>query len=343
MNWLEETRRHDVGEVADAVGLERRGNSAGCPKCGAETRGSSDARLPLGFFRAENGTELARCFGCAKTFDAVELLSYVVTDGPLTKTNHAEIRAAAEAHGLCSRSGQDCPERPRATRVKPAPARNVSPARPDSASLARLLESSRRVLDEQEVAGWLRSRGLDPADVEDCGLARALPAGVKLPPWARSSAGSWTESGHRVVLPLVDAHGQVVSVRARCVRPDVRPKALSPVGFQVGGLVLADALAQRMLAGDPAALELVVACGLVITEGDPDWLAWATRASDANEHAWATLGIFSGSWTPELASRIPDRTRVVIRGHDDEAGRKYVAQIIQGLAGRCELLEGATT
>jgi hypothetical protein len=59
--------------------------------------------------------------------------------------------------------------------------------------------------------------------------------------------------------------------------------------------------------------------------------------SDANELAPAVLGIVNGSWTEEIAARIPDGTRVVVRTHSDGAGDDYAAKIVHSLSARCSL------
>ena len=39
----------------------------------------------------------------------------------------------------------------------------------------------------------------------------------------------------------------------------------------------------------------------------------------------------------ELAARVPGKTRVVVRTHADEAGRRYAAQVIETLKNRCDV------
>jgi hypothetical protein len=203
------------------------------------------------------------------------------------------------------------------------------------------------------VTAWLRDvRGIDPTDVEDRDLARALPVNTRVPRWAWAPAGNeptggtWPALGYRLVVPLYDATGTMVSVRARRVflpgqePQDGRPKALGPTGAELRGLVLADALGRLMLAGAPLgdgspSAPWMIRCGLVISEGEPDFLTWATRWSDANQDAPAVLGVVAGSWCAELAPRVPDDTRVVVRTHGDDAGEKYASAIIRTLHPRC--------
>jgi DNA primase len=46
---------------------------------------------------------------------------------------------------------------------------------------------------------------------------------------------------------------------------------------------------------------------------------------------WCVLGIVSGSWTDELAQRVPAGTRVLIRTDADAAGDKYARRIAETL------------
>ena len=76
---------------------------------------------------------------------------------------------------------------------------------------------------------------------------------------------------------------------------------------------------------------------LVVAEGVPDFLSWTTTCPVADESAPAILGVASGSWTSDLAARVPDGTRVVIATHHDGAGHRYAQTIAGTLAGRCEV------
>jgi hypothetical protein len=163
-----------------------------------------------------------------------------------------------------------------------------------------------------------------------------------VPGWASFKGAPWAALGYRLILPLYDAMGSLVSVRARAVTP-ANPKALAPAGFSVAGLVLADSLARLMLAGEPLgddspAVDLVRQVGLVVLEGEPDFLTWATRASDANERAPAVVGLVSGSWTNDMAARVPDGTTVFVKTHGDDVGDKYARQVAGTLGERCRVM-----
>jgi hypothetical protein len=105
---------------------------------------------------------------------------------------------------------------------------------------------------------------------------------------------------------------------------------------------MADPLARLLLAGsnfgdgEPAS-DVVRRCGMVVCEGVPDFLTWATRWGDAAEEAPAVIGIIAGSWTSGIAGRIPSETRVCLRAHADDAGAHYVRDIAESLAHRCAI------
>ncbi len=198
-----------------------------------------------------------------------------------------------------------------------------------------------RVTDDALVAEWIRERfggRVDPARVEDLDLARALSYSVDLPWWAMS----WRDvdrtgadvAQYRLIVPMYDAAGRMESLRARSVRRvPISPKEKAPLGFTSHGLLMADPLARRLLAGDRDAAELVHDAGVWIAEGLTDFLALAC-AWGAADVAPAVLGIVNGSWTAEHAARIPDGSTVTIATDADETGEGYAEDVIASLRGR---------
>lgn len=187
--------------------------------------------------------------------------------------------------------------------------------------------------EDTEAAQWLRDRALDAALVEDRDLARVIPRGAALPPWARSGARAWSETGHRLIVPMRDSRGQIVSLHARALG-SAEPKSLWPKGCRAEG-VLADPLA-RMLLATGQAPDWWADRAIIIAEGVPDFLTWATRYGD-DESAPAVLGVAAGSWTSEIARRIPDGCRVLVRTHHDGAGHRYAAVVATSLRRRCDV------
>jgi hypothetical protein len=219
-----------------------------------------------------------------------------------------------------------------------------SPARPPRPEVAALWAASQPVTDTPEATAWFAHRygraavwSLQQADLWD--LARVIPAGLRLPRWARSQGGPWTHSGHRLIFRLWDHTGQAVSLRARSIDSTVAPKSLAPASYSVKGLVLADPLAQQILSGVcPAWWQ---PRQVIVAEGEPDWLLWALRQREADEQGPAVLGVESGAWSPQIAARIPTGASVVIRTHHDEPGRRYAEQIAASLHSRCRIFRSS--
>ena len=123
------------------------------------------------------------------------------------------------------------------------------------------------------------------------------------------------------------------------------PKRLPPAGYRAGGLILANDLGKHLLrtASPPSPRPESAPLRVVITEGEPDFLTWATRFPDPKAAVPVVLGVVSGSWTEAMASRIPNGARVTVRTHHNEAGDRYAAAIYRTLVGRCTLLRSRAT
>jgi len=146
----------------------------------------------------------------------------------------------------------------------------------------------------------------------------------ELPNWARYRGAPWNETGHRLIVAMHGCSGAIETLHARCVAPKDekgRDKAASPAGVEIRGSVMADPLAQQLLAGRTWP-QWAMAHDIVITEGVPDFLTWASIGRDTAD-APAVIGVVSGSWTDAIAARIPPGSRVVVRTHHDDAGNKY--------------------
>ena len=219
-----------------------------------------------------------------------------------------------------------------------------SPARPPQHEVAAVWAASLPMSDAPEAAAWFtlrygRAASWSAQQADLWNLARVIPAGLRLPRWARSQGGPWTHTGHRIIFRLWDHTGQAVSLRARSTDGSTAPKSLAPAGFSVKGLVLADPLAQQLLGGISPTWWLPRQ--VIIAEGEPDWLLWALRQREADEQGPAVLGVESGAWSPQIAARIPTGTSVVIRTHHDEPGRHYAQQIAASLHGRCRIFRSS--
>ena len=286
--------------------------------------------------RAPDGTLSVHCFGCDVSGDVFDLIA--VANGLNSRRDFPRVlRIAAELAGVPSDLGG-------AHRGPPIRARRVlpEPRYPPVEDVAGLWAACRPVGDVSEVAAWLHSRALDAGAGEDFDLARALPLAARLPEWAGSRWQTWGQAGYRLVLPMFDSHGVMRSLRARRVVAGEGPKNLAPAGYRTGGLVMADALGRVLLTSGkrPESCPESVPVRIIVAEGEPDFLTWATRFSDADETAPAVLGVVSGSWTSGIAERLPDGARVTIRTDPDDAGERYACAVFESLRGRCTILRG---
>lgn len=212
---------------------------------------------------------------------------------------------------------------------RPTPPRRYLP----SGELRDLVQRSRPVTEDRECYAWIeKERGLDPHKIDLWRLARALPE-LPLPKWAAFGSSPWSETGHRLLIPLYDHSGKLRSLKARAVRPHEN-KELAPQGFPVSGLVMADIMGRRVLRGEAPDWWRPE---FVVVEGGPDFLTWAHRQSDSTEGGPAVIGVFSGSWSDAIAAHFPTGSPVYLRGHTDASGASYMNTIVCSIAARCQV------
>lgn len=100
--------------------------------------------------------------------------------------------------------------------------------------------------------------------------------------------------------------------------------------------IACDDLAPRSASVERARRALI--CGdrrIVIVEGESDFL---TAVLVWRHVLAAKFGIWSGSWSNALASRIRDGSEVTIWTDPDSAGDRYAEEILRSLGGRCRVL-----
>ena len=361
MSWYEQVSEHGVAAVARSLGLQVGGGSGNvnrgispCPSCGAEQRGRRDRRGPIGIRPDDRGW---RCHRCDAHGDPVNLAAWVLLGVyKPTDSSWGELQTTCADAGLCDspteKSGyrsrmrirKPCPDR-----KPPRPAARVAPApiRPPIAEVLALWDTCRPVTSDMDVAGWLIGRGLQPEICAAQDVVRALPSKGPLPSWA-TFGRPWTQSSHRVIIPMYGPTGMLETLHARALAPrdpKGRDKAASPKGAQVAGSIMANgngvALLGREQVKETSAARsktytLTTKTTILIAEGVPDFLTWATHYSD-DESAPVVLGIISGSWSDAIAERVPDDSRVLIRTHADKAGHKYAHRIRDSLRDRCQV------
>lgn len=361
----------DLEALARAEGLT--GSRAGwgpCPVCGAVRRGGSDGRPPLTFYRGRAGGELrwsCHAGGCGAGGGALALLAArrygeVPPKGdPRWADLFAELRAGTTA--------------PRPAERAPRPesgARNANEnpgvEAPPPEEVAALWAACRPVNGPgcAAIAGdWLREvRGLDPEALAVLDLARVLPDVYPWPrwiPWLGMDRAAWLAL-YRLAAPMYDAAGELRALRFRAVNkvrelnPDADPprlrwralpvqkKALAGRGTRLAGLVLADPWGLALLRGGRDVDGVPWDGAVLVAEGEIDlWAATSSGGRFRDGATFAAFAVVAGSWTPEVAARIPDGARVTIATDADEPGDKYAEAVRASLAGRCKVRRMART
>ena len=338
--WMDEVKRAAVPAIGEALGLQARGRRAygPCPVCGATSRGSNDRRGPLGYQGAA-----WRCWasGCDARGSTLDLIAAVeLGRRPQGREDWRRVHARAYAIGATATApeGDTPPAPPRRLPAAPAAPERHYPALREVADLWTF--GAVPVHELPEGRRWLEA--LLPGGCGVCPphLARIIPtpeqararwglrygpARSRLPRWARWGALPWHAAGYRILLPMYDACGRLRSLRARHhdLPAPGAPKAVSPAGCRVSGLVFANQLGVEMLRGQ-ASPALVL-----LTEGGTDTLA-ASLLSPPHVPR-AILGVGSGAWTADHADQIPPGAEVVIATDPDEAGERYAQQIVASL------------
>ncbi len=283
-----------------------------------------------------DGTLAVKCWGCDWTGDVLHLIA-AVEQLDIARSFREVLARAAELAGMrdeaeAVRGGKPAPERQYgAMPAEPQFERDYPPA----ASIERFWDACTSASDDPGVSALLVSRRIDPDAVTRLDAARALAVETHwsdVPSWARfrgrrEAAAPWTETGHRLILPVYDAAGAMRSVRAWLVTGEQGvPKRLPPAGFKTGALVAANYRAVAMLRGEDRPSRVV------IVEGEPDTLARSTLSPDD-----AVIGIMSGSWNDGFSARVPFGCEVVVRTHLDPAGERYADEVIRSVAGRARV------
>lgn len=270
----------------------------------------------------KDGTLRAKCFSCDWTADALGIIA--VARG-LSLRSPGEFREIlAVGAGLAGHlslaaeilDGEPVPDRKPVALPAPLDEREYVP----DGEVQEFWNDCGPPADDVEASGYLVRRHLDPELVTARSIARVI--GEPLPKWARYRRQSWRETGHRLVVRTFDAEGIIRGVRAIRTRDGDAPKRLPPAGHKASGLCMLNRGAWQMLRG-------ATPQRLVIVEGEPDFMVWATR-TDA-----PVIGVVSGSWTDEFAAAVPGGTDVIIRTHNDEAGDRYADRIVDSLGDKC--------
>lgn len=278
-----------------------------------------DERNPSCSVFARGGAIGCHCHGCGWGGDVLSLVAAV--HGLNVRADFRDV--LSEAATLAGIHQLVETIRGRSDYVPRVPPRRAEPLEvvdyPPPAEVERFWGSASDVSADAWCARYFGGRALGPGGLQE--LVRCQ-TGYQ-PSWARYQGSEWRAEGFTAVSPVYDHTGTLRSVRAWRVLDSDGPKRLPPAGHRASGLVLANTRAVIMLR------ERALFRQVVIAEGEPDWATLSVRWPEA-----AVLGVFSGSWTAELAERIPRGALVLVRTHTDEAGDRYARAIVKALHGR---------
>ena len=208
---------------------------------------------------------------------------------------------------------------------------------PPAAEVRHLWDRCQPVTSDEEVTAWLDSLRIDPFSVAALDMGRVLPRTIDPPRWARYGETSWLGANYRLLVPLYSAHGALTALYARSLRPPIWTHAIRSIPPVVGqsGHVMANSTALTLLNGNGEWPAEITWRTVIITGGAADFLEWASAVADG---APAVLGIIPGSWSRELASRIPRGSRVIVRAHANPIASRYAHRVQDALGRRCEVI-----
>ena len=313
IDWMGIVNRAGCRRVAEAFGLEvnERGD-IDCPSCHKPAQAKKARILSQGKFY---------CLSCQTKGSPVNFAALLILgEVPTQRRQWGPVKEALQAHGML---GQGMfPEAPRMRPMPPTPPTPLRPSFPPSDSLAALWNAAKPVTADVHAVSYLEGRGIDPARLAAEDICRVLPSGIAVPLWAVTPYKQpWSVSGHRLLTPLFDASGRLVTVRARALGMN-KWRSLAPPSFSVVGTFFAN---EAFRHGDRRTV--------VVVEGDSDFWSWQSL-----DPSVPCIGVFAGSVKPALGSLFPDGASVYIRTDLDPAGDKYAEEVSKVLAGRCRII-----
>jgi len=352
MSWIDQARELSTADVASRLGVEvRRGPSASsckCPVCAAERRHtkSRDRRGAVGIPHKTGGW---RCWQCDASGDAIDFVAHVLHSRryrELDDSGKAAVKAwFTSSGGVYEISVSPANHNARRANVLPPAFENADVNYPPLGEVEDLWNACVPVAANARARAYLDMRSINGPCVDylaECGVAKALVPGMILPGWAEFGGRKWTETGHELILPLYDHHGVLRAVLARSVDKNPDRKSVAAVGHGRRGLVIAGPIGQLVLRlGASGHFHAQKPLEVSIFEGEIDALraiAAGVEEPDISEQEYiqhrACFGIFSGSWTRDVASRIPGGSLVLSKTDDDEQGDKYAEAIVSSLGKR---------
>ncbi|HNB04641.1 MAG TPA: phage/plasmid primase, P4 family [Thauera aminoaromatica] len=298
----------DVQQVLDGCGYrgeivkEGRGVKIRCPWH------ADDGRPNLQISMRSDGTLGVKCFSCQKGGDILHLIGELTGKGD-PKTNFKAVAQEAE--------------RIAGTRMTSAPAPRTSSTAdnfPDKLEVAKFWNLTVDLQTNADLCNRLTARHIDPQLIKE--LARALPDLSKNPRWGwvrnpdpSGDPLTWAKAGYRLIVPMYDEAGELVSVHARrFLGADDKQKGTSPSRCRIAGSMMLS----------PAALQSAVWDDVIFVEGVPNYLILASLYPTR-----PVVGVISGSIKGCTFPRIPRGASVTV-WMDADAQRNRAGQEIEG-------------
>lgn len=355
-NWFDDASKASLPEVVEALGLKQGRQSFGpCPHCGAENREKGRTRHPIGMTTDRQGWH---CFPCGLSGNVINLVCLsLLGSSKAQREQWNQIRQWFASYQWC----QDLPGQK--IKALPKPLRKKSPPKTIPKDYSKALKHFKGEVQEfwsstlkplsqsskasEQARAWLNQRGFARqyiTNIVDHDLVRILPHQAPCPKWARFAGRAWNKQGYHLVFPAFNSQGEIASLRARKILNSSGPKSIAPDGAgafpTARNFVQANDIGQLLLetGKKPEWWAENVPIKIVVVEGEPDFLSWSARISDADENPLAVFGIWSGAWTEEMAARIPEGSRVIIRTDHDKAGHRYAEKVRSTLSKRCTVL-----
>jgi len=320
--WINQVESIAVSEIAKKLGLTqgRSGSFGPCFQCGAEQRGSTDKRGPIGLRRDDLGW---KCHKCGHGGSGIDLVSYAHCCRSFKEANdHARDQVREWFEEMKSLE----PMKPKNDKH---PAKKKS-QRPPIKEVHALWKKSFRLHEipkDDVVLEFLKSRNLNLEALARTGVARVTPSRRDYD-WPR-----WWPGGRsmtwRLIVPAFDANGTFCSLHARAVvQTNGAPKTLWPSGFQAGGLFMPNRHAVKMMKGEAEELD-----GVLFVEGITDFLKVVAEAENDSMRL-AVLGGTSGSFSSVGKLNIPDDIDIYVGTDPDQKGDEYANTIQMQLNSR---------
>ena len=164
-------------------------------------------------------------------------------------------------------------------------------------------------------------------DTTACIRILPLPNDYKYPDWFSHQWGGI----YRIAAPCFEPDGKFASIHCRSVaysrgRQPSGSKTRWPTGYEAGGLLMANPIAQSMMSGKLASS----IDGFLICEGITDFMRACEQAHRESMRLAIVAGT-SGSYKSLSKIKIPEDLNVFIATDSDDSGDDYAAEICDQL------------